>query len=232
MKNRYSKILITTLSVLVFVLISLIMILSNKFGFILIPNNSIMQQKVNQYENQIPNLDKNIGNVYFGMSIDGLNIHRFTAFTINYNDKFYLVTAGHCIINDEYRLTGYPGYYRVNNKVIDNIKFKSNSGNDWIYPKLLYYENDLMGYSDFAIFYDDKIDNGFMVDNGKDKLLYVLGNKYSNINIIRNYGTQTIIGESGSPIIDHDGGVAGIITTDNNEFYTPINSVIEEINKI
>jgi len=217
MKNKYTNILfITLLIILILTMIFSVGMVLNKFGVLLISND--INNRIKGYENEIPNLNKNINNVYLGISIDNFNIFRFTAFSVEYKNNYYLITSGHSITDK--------------NKVIENIKFISNNCDTYIYPELLYFENDLYGYRDFAIFSDNKLSSGIVTDIGKDKLLYVFGNKYLNINIIRSYYSQTAQGESGSPIIDKDGEVVGIITTTNNEFYTPINLVIKEIDKV
>lgn len=213
-------ILIILISTTVFVLSILIIaeiFLLNELGFILISNNSNMQREIIKYENIIPNLDENIDNVYFGIARDKFYINRFTAFSIEYKNKNYLITAAHSIIND--------------GKIIKNIRFKSNSGSEWIYPELLYYKYGSLN-NDYAIFYSDKINNGFKIDNENDKSSYVLGNKYLGINIIRDLNIKTKKGESGSPIMDSSGEVIGIIINTDNRFYTPINLVIETIDNI
>jgi len=218
MKKIIFIILISTTVFILSMLIIAEIFLLNELGFTLISNNSNMQREIIKYENIIPNLDESINNVYFGIAIDKFYIVKFTAFSIEYENKYYLITAKHSIINKD--------------KIIKNIRFKSNSGSAWIYPELLYCKDNFSNNDDLAIFYSDKINNGFKIDTENDKPNYVLGNKYLNINIIRNFNIKTKKGESGSPIIDSDGEVMGIIINTDNRFYTPINSVVQAIDNL
>lgn len=132
---------------------------------------------------------------------------------MEYNGKYYLITAGHAVEN-EY------GKFK-------NFKFKANFSNTWIYPKLLAYENDFFNNRDYAIFYSDKIKSGLDFKTGSFYPEYILGN--SKINILKKYNRLTLIpGDSGSPVIDLDGKVLGIATGN----FVDIKIVLNKIDEI
>lgn len=152
-----------------------------------------LELELQQYKDLIGNLNELLSNVYEvrGELSNGAWTGG-TGFSIKYNNKYYLITAGH-VIDNEYG-------------IFKNLGFKVN--NEWIYPKLLSYENDFNIGKDYSIFYSDKITDGFEI--GKFELpVYILG--YGKLNTIREMeiGTQ---GESGSPIINLNGEVVGIMT--------------------
>ena len=176
----------------------------------------LSNEEIEKYNNLICNLNELLKNVYYvyegkndGSSSWG------TGFSIEYLGNYYLVTAGH-IVDGEY------------GKFI-NLGFKANFSNDWIYPKLLAYDNDYLNKNDYAIFYTDSVDNGFKIDDDNDNGIYLLGSNNININTIENINNNSLIGESGSPIIDYEGEITGISTTDMNSYHTNINVILEAI---
>jgi len=136
-----------------------------------------------------------------------------TGFSIEYNGKYYLITAGH-IVDGEYG-------------IFKNLGFKANFSDNFIYPKLLTYKSDYINKNDYAILYSDKVSSGLMP--GKEtKNNFTLG--YGDINLIKqdNYNIE---GESGSPYININGEVTGILTSDY--FYrTEINTVLGAIDNL
>jgi hypothetical protein len=179
--------------------------------------NSKLEAELAQYQSLISNLNDLLKNVYYvyQKKSDGSSVWG-TGFSIEYNDKYFLITAGHAVKN-EYG-------------VFKNLGFKLD--NKWVYPKLLAYDNDYTARNDYAIFYSNKINNGFIIDNENDNPEYILGTENQNLNIIRSFNINGIEGESGSPIIDYEGEIVGIDTTDLVSYYTEINKVLQAIDTI
>lgn len=158
-----------------------------------------LEAELKQYQDLIGNLNNLLKDVYYGWASNSKWIlDGFTAFTIIYNDKYYLITAGHCVEPKEYGKMA-------------NFKFKANFTDNWIYPKLLTYKNDVNYGNDYAIFYLDKINSGFNIGKIYGQNI-VLGNIDKKINVIRNVLDIPIQGESGSPVINVNGEVIGILT--------------------
>ncbi|MDD5659138.1 MAG: hypothetical protein PHR39_03890 [Actinomycetota bacterium] len=160
----------------------------------------------------ISNLNELLGNTYFvyQKKSDGSWIIG-TGFSLKYKDKYYLITAGH-IVENEYG-------------VFKNLGFKANFSNDWIYPKLLTYGNNFQFGRDFAVFYSAKVKEGLILG---DYILpaFILGN--GKINLIKGSTDKTFDGESGSPIININGEVIGIMTGGS----TNMNYVTEAIDNL
>jgi len=172
-----------------------------------------------KYQNLIANLNEYLKNIYYvyQKKSDGSSSWG-TGFSINHKGKIYLITVGHAIENKY--------------GVFKNLGFKSNLNNEFIYPELLVYSNDYDNDNDYAIFYSDKVKNGLIVDNEGDKPEYILGNNKSSINIIRSFNINGIEGESGSAIVDNEGEIIGIVTTDLYYKYTPMNLIMEAIDNL
>lgn len=170
-----------------------------------------------KYQNLTANLNDLLKNVYYVYGEGSGTWVAGTGFSMEYKDKFYLITAGH-IVDCEW------GIHK-------NLRFRANFSNKWIYPKLIAYNNDYLARNDYAIFYSDKIESGLKVDFENDDSAFVIGCEKLNINIIKDSDTVNIVGESGSPIIDINGEVTGISTTNNSLYYTDISNVELEINK-
>lgn len=169
-----------------------------------------------KYANLLANLNDLLSNVYYGYaSNDKWILDGFTAFSLEYKGKYYLITAGHCIENEYGKFV--------------NFKYKANFSNEWIYPKLLVYEVDRPRHPsiDYAVFYSDKISKGLKIDYDNNNSKFILGAVNNNLNVLRTEGLGKN-GESGSPIIDLDGEVVDIYTG----FFTDIDLVIEAIDNL
>jgi hypothetical protein len=164
------------------------------------------------------NLNILLKTVYYGSAvpIGGGQEKNFTAFGMYYNEKFYLITAGHCIEYDGIRYT--------------DFSFKSNEMNSWIYPKLLYYEADYKNNRDFAIFRHRQIRKGLLLEEDDMEPRYVLGNIERRLNFFKEFDTARE-GESGSPILSKGCKLVGIVIKNNSD-YTPISEVTDVIDSL
>jgi len=174
--------------------------------------NRQLGAELQKYKDLISNLNELLKNVYYGYaSNDKYILDGFTAFSIFYNNKYYIITAGHCVENE--------------NGKFSNFKFKANFSDEWIYPELLDYGNG-NNESDYAIFYSDKINNG--LNFGTDiNNLFILG--AGKLNVIKLEEQTSISGESGSPIINLNSEVVYI----NCGLYnTPIGIVLQAIDNL
>jgi hypothetical protein len=133
-------------------------------------------------------------------------------FSIKYQDKFYMITAGH----------GVHYTYENIDVLYTNFKFLDEG---WTSLKLLDYNNDYTNKNDYAIFISDKIDSGFNVDLDNDNPLFII----NDTKLISNYTRKTVEGESGSPVVDLEGEVTEIATTDIYSYNTDIDIVLEAI---
>ena len=178
-----------------------------------------LENETEKYQVLLRDLNSLLKNVYYGYASNENWINDdFTGFSIGYKGNYYIITAGHTFENEYGKFT--------------NFRFRPNFSDKWIYPKLLVYNNDYLNRNDYAIFYSDILENGFKVDDENDKGEYILGNADLKINIIKEAETLGELGESGSPILDYEGEVTGISTTDLYSFHTPIKLVIEAINEL
>lgn len=170
-----------------------------------------LEAEIEKYKSLLSNLNELLGNVYYGYaSNENWESDGFTAFSLKYKGKYYIITAGHAVHYKDDKID--TGLYTT-------IKFKQGSG-DWIYPELLAYENDFDNYRDYAIFYSNKVDSGLEYDINEIKPTYILGS--SNNNIFSRTNRDLVEGESGSPIIDLEGEVIGIAIGAATGSYTPI----------
>lgn len=147
------------------------------------------QKETEKYQELIGNLNGLLKNVYYVYGEGNGTFVYGTGFSLEYNDRYYLITAGH-IVDGEWGIHKNLGF-RINNK--------------WIYPKLLAYKvTDTI--PDYAIFYSDKIKDGLNYDLINTEPDYRLG-----IDIViqenNNWGE---VGSCGSPVIDLDGEVIGL----------------------
>jgi hypothetical protein len=166
------------------------------------------------------NTNRILSTVYFGTAdIDERKEAKdFTAFSIVYKDRFYLITAGHCI--------------EFENIKYKNFKFMANNGRTWLTPELLTYENDYINNRDYAIFYKDNLITTGLYPAAKDENQspqYVLGNIERDLNLIKKY-KDARQGESGSPVINSKCHVLGIMIKKDGS-YTPIQAVLDAIDK-
>jgi len=175
----------------------------------------LSNEEIEKYKYLLSNLNELLGNVYYGYGENSEYFGEFTAFSIEYGERYYILTAGHCVEMNEIKY--------------DRFKFKSTFDNDWIYPELLTYQNNSINRNDYAIFYNNKIKDGLIIDDDNDLPKYILGNNKSSINIIRSFYDKTFDGESGSAIIDYEGEIIGINTTDIHSYFTKIDTVLKAI---
>jgi hypothetical protein len=167
------------------------------------------------------NTNRILSTVYFGTADtdERKEAKDFTAFSILYKDRFYLITAGHCI--------------EFENIKYKNFKFIANNGRVWLTPELLAYENDYSNNTDYAIFYKDNLISTGLYPASKDEdqtPQYVLGNTERDLNLIKKY-KDARQGESGSPVINSNCHVLGIMIKKDGS-YTPIQEVLDAIEKL
>ena len=181
--------------------------------------DSTKNQVIEEYNILTDNLNKLMSTVYFGSAVsddEHNNEKNFTAFSMYYNENFYLITAGHCVEYDGVKYTGF--------------KFKSNTYSVWLYPELLYYENDYHNNRDYAIFYHPNLRTGLIVSEYGTEPKYVLGNIQRKINFIKEFNTAEN-GESGSPILNSGCKLVGVVIKSNND-YTPVEIITEKIEEL
>jgi len=177
--------------------------------------------KLNSAELLLKNTNKILTTVYFGTADRGEceEAKNFTAFTLQYNDNFYLITAGHCV--------------EMDGEKYENFKFKSNKSKSWIMPELLDYKSDYKNNLDYAIFYSaNPVNTGLIpVKPGEDLTpRYVIGNIERSLNLVKVYGSA-IEGESGSPVLNSNCHVIGLVIK-NDGTYTPITAVLDALDKL
>jgi hypothetical protein len=186
-------------------------------------NESIknLEEQVEQLKLQPGNLKKLLNNmndllrnVYIGSAAPEELAYTFTAFTILYNSKTYIITAGHCVA-DNYGKEG-------------TFKFKANFSQDWIYPDLLGYKAEFYNLDDYGVFYIEGMSGGFEVSDKKTEDQFLLGSIEKGLSIARNLGDSSKRGESGSPVINENGQVVGIYVVYGLEF-TPIQLALDVI---
>lgn len=177
--------------------------------------------KLSSAELLMNNMNLILSTVYFGTA-DTNELERtkdFTAFSLMYKKKYYIITAGHCVEMDGEK-------YR-------NFKFKANNKDYFISLKLIDYKCDYSNNIDYAIFYDPyKIRSGlYPVGDDEDHTpQYILGNTEKNLNLIKRY-SDAREGESGSPILNSKCHAIGILIKKDGT-YTPINVVLEVLDRI
>ncbi len=167
------------------------------------------------------NTNRILSTVYFGTADLGEKeeARDFTAFTILFNERFYLVTAGHCI--------------EFEGEKYSNFKFKANNKARWVYPELIAFENDYKNKRDYAIFYSAHLFSMGLIpaSTGEDLIpQYVLGNTEKDLNLVKRY-SDAIHGESGSPVLNKNCHVIGLIITSKGDF-TPVSTILEALGKV
>ncbi|MHB8276151.1 MAG: hypothetical protein ACYDIA_00650 [Candidatus Humimicrobiaceae bacterium] len=170
-----------------------------------------------KYQNLIVNIKQYLSYIY-PMKVSNANYSsEGIGFSIKYNDKYFIISAGH----------GVHYTYKDVDVLYTNFKFLDEG---WESLKLLDYNNDYTNKNDYAIFYSDKINTGFKIDNENDNSVFILGiEKY---NIIEDKNNTNVAGESGSPIIDSEAEITGILTTDIFMYFTDIDTVLEAIDNL
>lgn len=162
----------------------------------------------------LDNINKLLKYVYIGSSAPEEILYTFTAFSIEYKGKYYIITAGHCV-KDNYGKEG-------------TFKFKANFSNEWIYPELLGYNTDFWELDDYAVFYSDNINGGLSVGELKTPENYLLGSLDKSLSVFRNLGGSSRRGESGSPVINEEMEVIGIYVV-YGYIFTPIQLALDVI---
>jgi hypothetical protein len=166
-----------------------------------------LKDEPEKLRNIINNFNKLLKNVYIGSADPKELAYTFTAFSIEYKGKYYLITAGHCV-NDNFGKEG-------------KFKFKANFSDEWIYPELLGYKAEFWNLDDYGVFSSDKLYSGFKISDQETKENYLIGSMDKNLSVLRNLGAGSKRGESGSPVINENGEVIGIYVV-YGLVYTPI----------
>jgi hypothetical protein len=186
-------------------------------------NASDLEKKITSLQNEpeklkifLDNLDNMLKNVFIGSSDPDPIQYTFTAFLIEYKEKYYIITAGHCV----------QANFGANGK----FKFKANFGGEWIYPQLLAYKAEFWNLDDYGIFSTDELTSGLKIGNERTTDIYALGSTEKGLNIFRNLDTSSQFGESGSPVVNENGEVIGILVVAGLK-YTPIQLVLDKIDK-
>ncbi len=167
------------------------------------------------------NTNRILSTVYFGTADVGEKEQAkdFTAFSMIYNEKFYIVTAGHCI--------------EMDGEKYSNWKFKSNKGTNWITPELLDYKSDYKNNIDYAIFFSDRlVTTGLIPAKPYEDMTpqYVLGNLERGLNLVKRYNDAKE-GESGSPILNSKCHVIGLMIKKGGT-YTPVEIVLDALSSL
>ena len=172
------------------------------------------KEESEKYRDLISNLNELLKNVY-SIKVSNSNYSsEGTGFSVKHRDKYYMISAGH----------GVHYVYGNDDVLYTNFKFLLNG--NWFSLELLDYNNDYNNKNDYAIFISDKIDNGFNVDLDNDKPLFLINDTF------KLYWKKIIDGESGSPVIDLDGEVTEIATTDTCQYNTDIDIVLQAIDNL
>jgi len=178
------------------------------------------QESIKDLENLrslINNFNKLLKNVYIGSADPKELAYTFTAFSVEYEGEYYLITAGHCV-KDNFGKEG-------------KFKFKANFSDEWIYPELLGYKAEFWNLDDYAVFSSDKLYSGFKISDQETKGKYLIGSMDKNLSILRNLGAGSKKGESGSPVINENGEVVGIYVI-YGLVYTPIQLALDKIDSL
>jgi len=162
----------------------------------------------------INNFNKLLKNVYIGSADPEELAYTFTAFSIEYKGKYYLITAGHCV-KDNFGKEG-------------KFKFKANFSDEWIYPQLLGYKAEFWNLDDYGVFFSDELYSGFKISDQETKENYLIGSMEKNLSVLRNLGAGSKRGESGSPVINENGEVIGVYVV-YGLVYTPIKLALDII---
>ena len=173
-----------------------------------------LEARVERLTELLNNINPVLKYVYIGSSDPEEINYTFTAFSIKYNGKFYIITAGHCVA-DNYGESG-------------RFKFKANFSDEWIYPELIGYKAEFWNLDDYAVFYSDIINDGLVIGETETDDNYLPGSIDKGLSVFRHLGDSSKRGESGSPVINEYGEVIGIYVV-YGLVYTPIQLAIELI---
>lgn len=170
------------------------------------------KEEKEKYNSLLSKLNRLLRMVYYVSGDNGNTTVGGTGFSIEYRNRVFLITAGHMV---DWEGDYYP-----------NLGFKSNFSYEWIYPELLIYNNKFLESNDYAIFYSEKVEDGFQVNTLDTSNQFILG--ISGLNVSKRTGTGVIfLGESGSPVINLDSEVVSMLTGSPN--YTDIDIILEAI---
>jgi hypothetical protein len=180
--------------------------------------NEIKNNQIEKYEILFDNFNLLYSTVFYGNAFSSADQEEsfFTGFSMFYKEKFYIISAGHCV--------SYSGVE------YNNFRFKANNSEHWFSPELLYFENDDKNNKDFSIFYYDLNRLGLMIETEDMEPEFVLGNSKSNINILKEFDCS-LLGESGSPILSQNCKLVGVVIKSDKQ-YTPITEVIRAIDNL
>jgi len=175
---------------------------------------AILQEEPEKLKKILDNMNALLKYTYIGSASPEELAYTFTAFSIKYKGKFYIITAGHCV-QDNYGKEG-------------AFKFKANFSDEWIYPELLGFKAEFYNLDDYGVFYSDKVTGGLTVSDVETSDYYLLGSLDKRLSVFRNLGDSSRRGESGSPVINEDGQVVGIYVV-YGLVYTPIQLALDVI---
>ncbi len=173
-----------------------------------------IEKRIERLTELLNNINPILKHIYIGSSDPEEINYTFTAFSIKYNEKYYIITAGHCIA-DNYGEGG-------------RFKFKANFSDEWIYPELVGYKAEFWNLDDYAVFYSDKVNDGLAVGEIETEDNYLPGSIDKGLSVFRHHGDSSKRGESGSPVINEYGEVIGIYVV-YGLVYTPIQLALDLI---
>lgn len=167
------------------------------------------------------NTNRILSTVYFGTADleEREEFKDFTAFTLIFEEKYYLITAGHCIEFEDEKYS--------------NFKFKANNKSYWVMPDLITFENDYDNNNDYAIFYSNNLFNMGLIPASENEDMtpqYILGNTERDLNLVKRY-SDAIKGESGSPVLNKKCHVIGVLITKDGK-YTPVSTVLKVLAEV
>jgi len=172
-----------------------------------------LENELQQYQDLIGNLNELLGYVYYMDCTNPIGgVGDGVAFSIEYNQDIYVISSGHIVENEN----GLFGNFRIS---LDNR---------WEHLELLDYSNSYMTKNDYAILVSNEIDGGFKIDLDNDKPLFLVSSDV----LVSDYKRIILKGESGSPVIDIDGEVTEIATTDRYSYNTDIDTILEAIDNL
>ena len=182
-----------------------------------------LEEKIKELKSESDKLRKLLNNmndilkfVYIGSSAKDDYGYQFTAFSIEYKGKYYIITAGHCV-SDNYGKEG-------------TFKFKANFSQNWLYPDLLCYNSEFLKLNDYAVF-EGNVYGGLKIGSEQSESNFVMGSIDKNLNVFRNLSDSSKRGESGSPVINEEMQVIGIYVI-YGYVYTPIQLALDAIDSV
>lgn len=171
-----------------------------------------LEARIARLTGLLNNINPILKHIYTGSSDPEKINYTFTAFSIKYNERYYIVTAGHCVA-DNYGESG-------------RFKFKANFSDEWIYPELIGYKAEFWNLDDYAVFYSEDVSAGLEVSDIETPDNYLPGSIDKSLSVFRHLGDSSKRGESGSPVINEYGEVIGIYVV-YGLVYTPIGLALE-----